>query len=106
MPLHVAKWERRDGVDRDAFASGALALCRNARASDGVRSARFYWADIDTIAVLVDAEPGAWGQGSANTPTAEGAKAFFGMSDLSRNVSQEIWGEAGPGEELFRSAQS
>ena len=61
MPLHITKWERRDGADRDAFANAALTMSRFARSNEGVRNSRFYWADIDTIAILVDAEPGAWG---------------------------------------------
>ena len=102
MPLHVGRWERRDGVDRDAFANAALAVCRNARATDGVRNSRFYWATIGQIAIPVGADAGAWGQGSGSGPTPEGGKAFFGISDVARVRSQEIWGEAGPGEEAYR----
>jgi hypothetical protein len=105
MPLHVTKWERRDGVDRDAFANGALAICRNARATDGVRNSRFYWATIDQIAVLVDADAGAWGPGSGTGPTPEGTKVFFGMSDVAHMRSQETWGDAGPGEEAYRMSK-
>lgn len=92
-------------MDRDAFANAALTLCRNARASDGVRNSRFYWANIDTIAVLVEADPGAWGPGSGSQPTADGAKAFFAMSDLAHSRAQETWGEAGRGKETFRLSQ-
>ena len=102
MPLHVTKWERRDGADRDALGTAALTMCRFARSNEGVRNARFYWANTDTVAILVDADPGAWGPGSAGDPTAEGAQAIFGLSDLAHGVAQETWGEAGAGEALFR----
>ena len=64
MPLHVTKRERRDGADRDALGTAALTMCRFARSNEGVRNARFYWANIDTVAIIVDAEPGAWGPGA------------------------------------------
>ena len=105
MHLHVTKWERRDGVDRDAFANAALTMSRFARSNEGVRNSRYYWADIDTIAILVDAEPGAWGPGSGGDPPPEGSKAFFGMSDVAHARGQETWGEAGRGEETFRLSQ-
>ena len=92
-------------MERDAFANAALTLCRNARASDSVRNSHFYRADIDTIAVLVDADPSAYGQGSDNQPTSAGAKAFFAMPDLTHSRAQETWGKAGLGEETFRLSQ-
>lgn len=105
MPLHVAKWERRDNADRDALGSAALTVCRNARGVDGVRNARFYWANPDTVAIMVDAEPGSWGPGSGSGPTPEGAKAMFGLSNLARMTSSETWGEARTGEEAYRMSR-
>lgn len=105
MPLHIQKWERREGVDRDAFAKAALAVCRHARSLDGVRDARFYWANADTIGLAVNAETGAWGQNGTGLPTPDGAKALFGLSDLSRQTVSEIWGEAGIGEQAFRMSK-
>lgn len=105
MPLHLSKWERRAGSDRDMFGNAALNLCRVARSVDGVRSARFYWANADTVGFAVDAEPGAWGTGSAAPPNADQAKAMFALSDLARQTSAETWGEAGAGEAMYRSAR-
>ncbi len=105
MPLFVTKYERRDGTDRDALGRAALTLCRANRAIEGVRNSRFYWANTDTVAVLTDAEAGSYGQGSGTPPTADGAKAFFGMADLARQVSDETWGEAAAGEEVYRLSQ-
>ena len=106
MPLLISKHERRDGTDRDAMGRAALDLCRQTRQHDGVRSARFYWADTDTIGVIVDAEAGSFGQGSGQTPSPAEAKAMFAFSDLTRGTSNETWGEAGAGEELYRAAKS
>ncbi|MCA9846072.1 MAG: hypothetical protein KC491_15580, partial [Dehalococcoidia bacterium] len=74
MPLHIQKWERREGVDRDQFARAALNVCRQARSVAGVRDARFYWANADTIGVAVSAEPGVWGPNSSSDPTPDGAR--------------------------------
>lgn len=102
MPLHVQKWERRPTSDRDALGRAALNVCRHARSQEGVRDARFYWANADTIGMIVNAEPGAWGQNSGRGPDAAGASALFGLSDLARQVSSEIWGEAAQGEQAYR----
>lgn len=106
MPLFLSKHERRDNTDRDAMANAALDLCRATRALDGIRSARFYWANTDTIGLIVDAEAGAFGQGSGQTPSPAQAKAFFALSDLARPTSSETWGEAGAGAEMYRAATS
>jgi len=106
MPLFLSKHERRDNADRDAMARAALDLCRVTRARDGVRSARFYWVNTDTIGLIVDAEAGSFGQGSAQTGSPAEAKAMFAFSDLARGTSSETWGEAGAGEQLYRAATS
>lgn len=69
MPLHVNKYERYRSTDRNDLAMAALEVCRTARESDGVNSALFYWVDPNEIAILIDADAGAWGPGSAATPT-------------------------------------
>jgi hypothetical protein len=102
MPLHVTKWERRPNADRDAFGRAALAVCGNARAIEGVRDARFYWVNADTIGMVVNAEVGAYGQNSGVQATPEQAKGLFALSDLARNTLQEFWGEAGAGEATYR----
>ena len=105
MPLHLSKHERRDGVDRDALGRAALTLCRANRATEGVRSSRFYWVNPDIVGFITDADPGAFGPASGNTPSADAAKAFFGFSDLARPISNETWGEAAAGEEVYRLSQ-
>ena len=103
MPMFVSKWERRDTADRDALGHAALNICRWSRAQDGVRDARFYWADADTVAFVTTVAPGSrWGIGSGLPPTADGAKVQFALSDLSRMVSTEAWQDAGVGEQAFR----
>lgn len=105
MPLHYTRYERRDGVDRDAMGKAALQACRVARGQDGVQDARFYWADWDTVAVLVHAAPGKWGVGSGQGPIPEVAKAGRQLQDLARLTSHEVWAEAGMGEQAYRASQ-
>ena len=105
MPLFVGRWERRDGADRDALGRAALAMCRNARSTEGVRDSRFYWVNADTVAIITDAEAGAWGPGSGARQTADGAKALFAMSDIARSGPLETWVEARAGEETFQLAK-
>ncbi len=102
MPLFVSQHERREGVDRYEFGRAALNICRYARSRDGVTSARFYWANVDTVAITVAADVGAdWGLMSGSNP--DGAKASFRLSDLARQVSSEVWNDAGPGEQMYLS---
>ncbi|MGE0601498.1 MAG: hypothetical protein AB7J35_18785 [Dehalococcoidia bacterium] len=51
---------------------------------------------------MINAAPGAYGQNTTGSPTADAAKVLFGLSDLARNVTSEIWGEAGIGEQAYR----
>jgi hypothetical protein len=106
MPLHVAKYERRDHTDRTDLALAALEACRSARATAGVNSSRFYWVNPDEIAIVTDAEPGAWGQGSGNQPGSRAMKAMFELADLARNTSVETWADARSGEETFKISQT
>jgi len=93
-------------------------ICRSLRAraraarsrrysSTGRSSAgsRFYWIDPNEIAILIDAEPGAWGPGSAAQPSSRGASAMFALADLARNTVNETWMDARAGEETYRLAQ-
>jgi hypothetical protein len=105
MPLHVSKFERYPTADRNALAAAALEWCRAARAADGVNDSRFYWIDPNEIAIVTDAEPGAWGAGSNAQPTARAAKAIFALADLARNTSTETWGDAKAGAEMFNLSQ-
>ena len=106
MPLHVAKYERRDSADRNDLGLAALEACRGARETAGVISSRFYWINPDEIAIITDAEPGAWGQGSGNTPQPRAMKALFALADLAKNTSLEVWADARSGEETYKITQS
>ncbi len=106
MPLHVNKYERYQDTDRNDLALAALALCRAARATDGVTSSRFYWIDPNEIAILTEAEPGAWGTGSGGEPDAQNVVALFALADLSRNTVNEVWIDARTGAATAELAQS
>ena len=106
MPLHIAKYERRDNADRNELGLAALEACRSARETAGVTDSRYYWANPDEIAIITDAEPGAWGQGSGNTPQPRATKALFALADLAKNTSTEIWADARSGTETYKVTQS
>ena len=103
--LHVGKFERYSSADRNALAMAALEWCRAAREHDGVNDSRFYWIDPNEIAVVTDAEPGAWGPGSGSQLSERAAKAIFGLADLARSTSTETWADARSGAEMFNRAQ-
>lgn len=100
MALQYSRWERRDNADRDALGRAALAACRSARTD--TRRARFYWASADEIVILTEAPET---RDFFGDPTAEGAAAAFGLSDLARRVDYQLWAEAGRGEQTFRLAE-
>jgi hypothetical protein len=106
MPLHVSKFERLEGADRNDLALAALEACRAARATPGVTNSRFYWVNPNEIAILTDAEPGAWGPGSGNAPDPRNAKAIFALSDLARQTVTESWVDARAGAETYNASQS
>jgi len=103
--LHVGKFERYPSADRNALAMAALEWCRAAREHNGVNSSRFYWIDPNEIAVVTDAEPGAWGNGSGAELSDRAAKAVFALADLARSTGTEAWADARSGAEMFNSAQ-
>ncbi len=103
--MHVSKLERYSSAEPNALGAAALEWCRAAREHDGVNDSRFYWIDPNEIAVITDAEPGAWGPGSGSELTARAAKAIFGLADLARNTSTETWADARSGAEMFNRAQ-
>ena len=106
MPLHVDKYERRDSADRNDLGLAALEACRGAREAQGVITSRFYWVNPDEIAIITDAEPGAWGPGSANTAPPRAIKGLFALADLAKNTSTEVWSDARSGEETYKVVQS
>ena len=106
MPLHISKFERLENADRNDLALAALEACRAARTVPGVNDSRFYWADPNAVAIVTDAEPGAWGPGSGNQPDERNARAVFALADLARQTSTETWNDARSGEELYKSSQT
>ncbi|MCC6961564.1 MAG: hypothetical protein IT301_17075 [Dehalococcoidia bacterium] len=101
MAILISRYERRDAADRDALGRAALDVCRANRAVSGMRSARFYWTNTDTVALLLDAES----QEVFDRPgTPDQLRAAFALSDLARNVGSERWTSAGEGEAAFRGA--
>jgi hypothetical protein len=106
MPLHVTKYERRDSANRNELGITALEACRSARENPGVISCLYYWVNPDEIVILTDAEPGAWGPGSGNVPTARSTKASFALADLAKSTSNETWADARAGTETYKVTQS
>lgn len=100
MPMYFSRYERRDGSDRDAMAKAALQLCRAVRSEEGVRDARFFWANWDTIVTLFNAEMGVLGP-DARVSSAARARASRELTDLARLTAHEVWGEAGMAEEAY-----
>jgi len=100
MPLHVTKFERYPGADRDQLGVAALEWCRSARESEGVNGSKYYWLDPNQIVIVTDAEPGAWGPGADAQPNARFVKAMFSLADLARNTSSETWADARSGSDV------
>jgi hypothetical protein len=99
MTINVTHFERRDAADREDLGKTAFALTQALKAGDGVNSARFYWADADTIAIMVDTDTQ-----SDTPPSADAARAMFALSDLARQTRNERWLDPGTGERTYRSA--
>lgn len=100
MAMLVSWWERRDSADRNAFGKAALDFCRATRVRPGMRSSRFYWLNADTVVVANDGEM----ESFDGPPSPEQAKALFALSDLGRQTAMQRWGDAGAGEQVYRSA--
>ena len=91
--LQITKFEMHSGADRNTFGNAAYSVCKSAKASPGVKDAKYYW----------DAEPGSWGAGAQ--PTADAMKALFDLSDISTQVANETWMGAREGTDNFNLAQ-
>ena len=48
--LHISKWERQENASRDKLGTAALNLCKVAKSTDGVHSAKFYWPNPNMVA--------------------------------------------------------
>jgi hypothetical protein len=99
MTINVTHFERRDAADREDLGKTAFALTQALKADDGVHSARFYWANADTIAVMVDTDTD-----GDTPPNADAARAMFALCDLARQTRNERWLDPGTGERTYRSA--
>ncbi len=100
MPIQLYAFERRDNADRRELGNTALALCRAARAREGISSSRFYWYGPDTVVILTEGEATA-----LDAPTsADAAKALFALADLARLVMNWRLAEPRAGEETYRRA--
>ena len=94
--LHISKWERQENASRDKLGTAALNLCKVAKSTDGVHSAKFYWPNPNMVAFVVEAETGSWGIGAE--PTGEAMKAFFDLGDAASCVMDETWVDASIGQ--------
>jgi hypothetical protein len=57
MPLHVAKYERRDNADRNELGIAALEACRSTKENAGVISSLYYWVNADEMPSLPTQNP-------------------------------------------------
>ncbi len=99
MTINVTHFERRDAADREELGKTAFALTQALKADDDVASARFYWANADTIVIMVDGDTV-----SDTPPSADAAQAMFALCDLARQTRNERWLDPGAGERAYRSA--
>ena len=101
MAMEVSWWERRDQADRDTLGRAALEHCRALRATEGMRSARFYWLGPDVLVLVEDVE-------TLDVPsegmTTDQARTFFALADLARQTRYERWQDPGQGEAFYRLA--
>ena len=81
---------------QDKLGTAALNLCKVAKSTDGVHSAKFYWPNPNMVAFVVEAETGSWGIGAE--PTGEAMKAFFDLGDAASCVMDETWVDASLGQ--------
>ena len=101
MAMQVSWWERRDPADRDALGRAALDHCRALRASEGMRSARFYWIGPDSLVLVEEVD-------SLDIPSeamqADQARTLFALADLAQRTRFERWQDPGSGEAFYRLA--
>ncbi len=100
MPLVYSRWQLKPGADRAKLGDLILENCRAAKANEGVRSARYYWADANTVVVLTDFEHQR--HVFASPATAEGTKRAFAISDLADRAAWELWADARAGTESYQ----
>ena len=105
MAIQLQVWERRDSADRNALGNAALDLCRASRATEGIRSSRFYWNGADAVVFLTDGETAALDAlADGAKVSADQARALFTLSDLAKATLSMRLAEPRAGEETYRRA--
>ncbi|MBM3140006.1 MAG: hypothetical protein FJZ92_07280 [Chloroflexi bacterium] len=92
MALAYLTWEARDA--KHAFADigwGALAVCREARAVDGVADARSWGQTVGRVAILIETAPDV--APSLVSANAEVVKATPALNKVARNVDYQTWAD-------------
>ncbi|MEP7215684.1 MAG: hypothetical protein ABI782_05475 [Anaerolineaceae bacterium] len=103
MPLVYTRWQLKPGANRATLGDLVLDGCRAARANEGVRNARYYWADANSVVTLVDYEHARHVFAAPNTP--EGAKRAFAIADLADREAWELWADARAGTEAYEQSR-
>lgn len=94
-----SRWQLKQGADRKKLGDLALEMCRASRANEGVRNARYYWSDANTVTVLTDFEHPRFI--FSGEPTAEGAKRAFALADIADRTAWEVWQDARAGTDAY-----
>jgi hypothetical protein len=103
MAIVYSRWQLKPGADRKALGDLALEMCRAAKGNEGVRSARYFWADSNTVTTLTDYEAPRYI--FAGTPTPEGTKRGFALSDIANRIDWEVWQDARAGTDAYERAR-
>ena len=101
--IQVSKFEMHSGADRNAFGNAAYAVCKAAKASSGVSDAKYFWINPNLIALMIDADPAAWGPGSQQS--AEAMRALMRLSTRATRAAHEPWMGEGAGTETCTVAE-
>ena len=100
MPIELQIYERRDNTNLEDLGNAALNVCRAWRATEGIRSARFYWYAVNTVIFWIEGEA----QGLNATADANMARAVFDFADLARRTMAMRLSEPRVGEEAYHLA--
>ena len=69
----------------------------------GVKNARYYWADSNSVITLVDYELARHVFAAPNTP--EGTKRAFAIADLADRTAWEVWANAREGTDAYANSR-
>ena len=83
MSYRFYMFERRDHAKHEDLANAALALCKGARQTEGITSAKFFWSGFDDIAFLIEGDNNALNAPFSGDPEAN-ARAGFAFMDLAK----------------------